>query len=102
MSAPTHRPRCPFYGFRWPEKCRSLGDTGGNECALDFEQNGPCIMEAEGKHPDFDACQVPGAIRPLLEASGKTIVFYPAELGPDGIALEEWARKVMVRTRKAW
>jgi hypothetical protein len=100
MSASTNRPKCPFYGFHWPEKSRSLSDSGGNECALDFERSGPCVMEAEGKQPDFDACTVPGSIRPLLEAAGKTIVFYPAELGPEGIRLEDWVREVMVRRAK--
>jgi hypothetical protein len=101
MPAPTNRPRCPFYGFHWPEKSRSLRDTGCNECALDFERNGPCIMEAEGKEPDFDGCPVPGPIRPLLESSRRTIQIYPAEIAPEGISLEEWTRKVMARARRA-
>jgi hypothetical protein len=101
MSAPN-RPRCPFYGFHWPEKSRCLKDSGGNECALDFERNGPCIMEVQGKAPDLDACHVPAPIRPLLDASKKVIVFYPAELGPEGIRLEDWTRQLMTRARPAW
>jgi hypothetical protein len=102
MSAPTNRPRCPFYGFRWPERSRSLSDTGDNECALDFERNGPCIMEAQGKEPDLDACPVPVPIRPLLDASRKTIIIHPAEFAPEGVSLEDWTRQVMVRVRPAW
>jgi hypothetical protein len=102
MPAPTNRPRCPFYGFHWPEKSRCLSDAGGSECALDFERNGTCVMEAEGKAPDLDMCPVPVPIRPLLEASKKTIVLYPAELGPEGIPLEDWTRRVMIQKRRAW
>lgn len=102
MPAPTNRPRCPFYGFHWPEKSHCLSDSGGNECALDFEANGPCIMEAQAKEPDFDGCPVPVPIRALLEASKKTIILFPAEASPDGVRLEEWMRNVMVHKRRAW
>jgi len=101
MPASPNRPRCPFYGFHWPEKSHCLSDTGGNECALDFDRNQPCIMEAQGKAPDLDACPVPVRIRPLLEASKKTIILYPTELGPEGIALENWTRNVMIHKRRA-
>ena len=101
MSAQGNRPRCPFYGFHWPEKSRCLSDTGGNECALDFEQNGPCVMEVQGKDPDLDACLVPAPIRPLLEASKKAIILYPLENAPEGVSLDEWTRKVMVHKRHA-
>jgi hypothetical protein len=102
MPASPNRPRCPFYGFHWPEKSRCLSDTAGNECALDFEGNEACIMEAQGQAPDLDACPVPVTIRPLLEASKKTIVLYPAELAPEGIVLEDWTRNVMIHKRWAW
>jgi hypothetical protein len=101
MPAPSNRPRCPFYGFHWPEKSHRLTDSGGNECALDFEKGGPCMMEAQGKEPDLDTCPVPSPIRPLLESSKKTILFFPAELEPEGISLDEWRRNVMVQKRRA-
>jgi hypothetical protein len=101
MPASTNRPRCPFYGFHWPEKSRALTDSGGNECALDFELNSPCMMEAQGRSPDLDVCPVPVPIRPLLEAAKRDVTFYPAEFGPEGVRLEDWTRHVMVRSRRA-
>jgi len=101
MALSSNRPRCPFYGFHWPEKSRSLRDTGANECALDFDGNGPCSMEAQGRAPDFDLCPLVAAIRPLLEAAKSNVVLFPAELGPEGVRLEAWTRQVMQRTRKA-
>jgi len=58
-------------------------------------------MEAEGKEPDFDACPVAVPIRALLEVSKKTITLYPADADPDGVSLDEWMRKTMIRTRYA-
>lgn len=101
MPAFPKRPRCPFYGFHWPEKSHALSDTGANECALDFERNGTCAMEAQGKAPDYDVCPVPGPIRPLLDAAGGRVILYPAELKPVGIHMEAWTRRVMARARTA-
>jgi len=101
MRAPTNRPRCPFYGFHWPENTRSLTDSGDNQCGLDFERHGGCIMEAEGRAPDYETCRVPAPIRPLLEASKKIVVLYPAECRPEGVRLDEWTQQVMARARRA-
>ena len=100
MADSLSRKRCPFYGFHWPEKTRALHDSGGNECALDFQANGPCTMETNGKEPEYDSCPLIRPIRALLESAGRHVTFYPAEI-PDGISMAEWTRRATARTRGA-
>jgi hypothetical protein len=95
------RPRCPFYGFHWPEKSHTLTDSGGAECGLDFERCGPCSMEERGQTPDYEACPVAERLRPILEACKKNVTFCPAETAPAGLSMEEWKKRVMVRKRSA-
>ncbi len=92
------RPRCPFYGFHWPEGTSKLTDSGANECALDFEHNEPCWMEREGKVPDFDRCAVADRVRMLLEPGKHLIHFFPAELAPEGVNYDRWRDLVMKRS----
>ena len=101
MSDAPCRPRCPFYGFHWPENSRSLQDTESKECGLDFDKNGPCSMEAQGRAPDYDCCPVAERLRNVLEACKKNVIFYPAEALRQGVSMEEWKKQVMVRKRSA-
>ena len=101
MADPPRRPRCPFYGFHWPESRHSLSDTGDAECGLDFEEGGPCAMEAQGQTPDYDTCPAAERLRPILESCRKNFVFFPAETAPEGVPMEEWKRRVMVKRRTA-
>jgi hypothetical protein len=101
MNDAPRRPRCPFYGFHWPENSHALSDSGGAECALDFEKNGPCSMEAQGREPDYDCCPVVERLRNVLEACQKNITFYPAEALGEGVSMDEWKKRVMVRKRTA-
>ncbi len=98
--AELRRKRCPFYGFHWPEKTRALHESGGNECALDFQHNGACAMETEGKPPDYDACPLVRPLRKLLESVAHQVTFYPSEI-PAGLSLAEWTRQVTNRRRTA-
>lgn len=58
-------------------------------------------MESQGKAPDYEVCPVVQHIRPLLDAAKRSVVFRPAELGPDDIRMEDWTRQVMSRSRTA-
>jgi hypothetical protein len=86
--------RCPFYGFRWPDRQSKLVQIGGNECGLDIEGNGPCKMEAEGREVNFCLCEVADAARMYLELGGHRIRFCSADSSEE-IALEEWTDQVM-------
>jgi hypothetical protein len=58
-------------------------------------------MEAQGQAPDYEVCPVAERLRPLLEACKKNVTVCPAEMEPDGVPLEQWKKKVMVRRRSA-
>lgn len=80
--------RCPFYGFRWPEKSSELTPVGGNECGLDMESNGPCAMEAAGRHVNYFACPVAIERKTLLDAAERLISFGSGDGHLE--TLEEW------------
>lgn len=84
------RPRCPFFGFHWPEKGSNLVDTGTNECGLDLECHGPCKMQGGNGQIDFYRCDLPVRARNFLAAGRHYIRFYPAELPGTGIEYEPW------------
>src|SRR5438067_2363336 len=67
--------RCPFYGFRWPERSSELRYIGGNECGLDFEDKGPCLMERDGRTVNYFACPVALSLRGALVAAKDHIRF---------------------------
>lgn len=82
--------RCPFYGFRWPERQTRLYQVGGNECGLDIHENGPCQMEVTGREVNFHICELAAGLRVYLDWAEKRIGFYPG-----GLALDEWTNQVM-------
>jgi hypothetical protein len=84
------RPRCPFYGFHWPEQGSNLIDTGGSECGLDLDGHGSCQMIAESGRIDFFECPLPLQTRNLLDAGRRYIRFYPAELARTEVGFEIW------------
>ena len=67
--------RCPFYGYRWPERSPTLEYVGGNGCGLDLEQNGPCRMELENKQVDYRSCEYASHSAHLIEAAKDLIQF---------------------------
>ena len=87
-------PRCPFYGFRWPDRKMDLVQMGGNECGLDFDINGPCKMETCGLTPDARACQVAEFARAFLSVAENRMRFYPAPY-TEGLSLRKWTDCVM-------
>ena len=68
-------PGCPFYGHRWPERSPILKPVTGNECGLDFNGHGGCVMEKEGRHIDYFACPVALERRALLTAARHLVRF---------------------------
>jgi hypothetical protein len=58
-------------------------------------------MEEKGRVPDYDACPVADRLRSVLEACKKNVTFFPAETAPEGVQMEEWKKRVMVRKRTA-
>src|SRR5574340_106783 len=86
------RPRCPFFGFHWPERSSDLIDTGTNECGLDLDCHGPCKMAAAHGKVDFFLCDLPARTRYLLEVASRYISFHPAELSRTGVDFEAWRK----------
>jgi hypothetical protein len=68
-------PNCPFYGFRWPERTTHLFLVSGNECALDFTENGPCRMESQGCKPDVRRCETAANAKAFLTLVADRILF---------------------------
>lgn len=95
------RARCPFYGFRWPDRKTQLVETGGNECGLDLDVNGACRMEESGRTVNFDFCEQAWRAEAVIAAASRLICFIPAgETRP--IPFQEWRDEVMhppARTR---
>lgn len=86
--------RCPFYGFRWPDRQSKLIHVGGGECGLDIERNGPCKLEAAGREVNFWQCEVAAAAQVYLNAGADRIRFFPPGT-EEAIGLEEWTERVM-------
>jgi hypothetical protein len=89
------RPRCPFYGFRWPARSSNLLEVGTAECALDLDGHGPCRMETEQRLVDFERCARRSEWKNLIDAGKKYIRFHGAELPGAGVPLELWQHEVM-------
>lgn len=89
------RPRCPFYGFRWPARGSNLIETGGAECGLDLDGHGLCRMESDNQPVDFESCARKSEWKNLIEAGKHHIRFYGAELPCNGVPLEQWQQAVM-------
>lgn len=68
-------PGCPFYGRRWPERSPLVRAVGGNECGLDFDGHGPCIMELQGRNVDYFSCPLALDHSSLLAAARYLISF---------------------------
>lgn len=89
--------KCPFYGFRWPERTTNLVGVGGDECALDFNEQGPCAMVAQGGVPDFRFCAVADGAKNLLAVMGARIHFVTPD-SPTALSYPEWRNLVMRRS----
>lgn len=98
------RPRCPFYGFIRTSSNMVENLEGG--CALVcVGRHTPCMMELEGKMPDWNACKhfnIPEnhiAVARILDASSA----FPKELRPakkkpwHGISARHWFQLVVGR-----
>ena len=88
------RKKCPFYGFRWPDRQLTLIHVGGNECGLDIDENGSCKMETAGQEVNFCECEVAANAQAFLKAGADRIRF-SAPGGTEKIGLEEWTDVVM-------
>ena len=93
------RPRCPFYGFHWPERGSHLMQTGTAECGLDLFEHGPCKMEGRQESVDFERCVLRSERRNLIEAGKRCIRFHGPDLPSDGVLLERWHDVVMWQRR---
>ena len=88
--------RCPFYGFRWPERRTELIRIGGNECGLDFDNNRPCKMETSGRAVDFSRCEVVAGKRVFLSLISDRLRFFPS--GPENsFDYGTWTSQIMQR-----
>jgi len=86
--------RCPFYGFRWPERTAHLIEAGGNECGLDLDIHGSCTMESAGAAPDFDRCQTAATLQWFLFLASRRLRFFPSG-STAGLAWKDWNHHVM-------
>ena len=66
---------CPFYGFRWPERSPTLQYVGGNECGLDIDVNGACLMELQSLRVYYFACPLVAYRWNMLQGSSHLIAF---------------------------
>jgi hypothetical protein len=66
---------CPFYGFRWPARSPTLRYVGGNECGLDIDKNGVCLMEIKSPSVDYFKCPLVERRSNMLRTSSKLIAF---------------------------
>ena len=83
--------RCPFYGFRWPERSTTLRYVGGNECGLDIGHYVPCMMETEGRTVNYFVCPVVHGEWNFLQV-GKHLISFDSGRGQSEF-LAEWERK---------
>jgi hypothetical protein len=77
--------RCKFYGCAGVKLIRTLVASGGNQCALITQGFAPCRMEADGKPPVLEDCELNGT-RQALEFSG----FEQRELAAVLSRRDEW------------
>jgi hypothetical protein len=83
---------CAFYGFRWPERSAILRFTGGNECGMDLDKNGPCTMELANRPIEYCACPIVRDRRILLEHAKQRVCFAMPDSPP--LSLADWERGV--------
>ena len=81
-------PDCPFYGCRWPERTLALKFIGGNECGLDFDSNGPCVMEKQGRTPSYFDCSLVQSKRHFVQLLRRQVLFAINQEKPKSLA--EW------------
>lgn len=86
--------RCPFYGFRWPDRTTRLVHVGGDECALDLDENGPCKMQMAGRTVSMHYCEIAEKARPFIDVMIDRVRVYPDGASP-GIPFSEWRDRVM-------
>jgi len=93
------RSRCPFYGFRCPDKTTGLTEVGGKECGLELDAHGSCLMEMTGKIVDYVSCPVALHYRNVAEIAAPTICFFPTSspgnVPEGGVPFERWRRHVI-------
>ena len=61
------------------------------ECGLDFDQNGPCSLEASGEAPDYFRCPTAKRMQAALNAGRWHISFESPETGAETFG--DWLRK---------
>jgi hypothetical protein len=88
--------RCPFYGYRWPDRTVELTEVGGNECGLDLDENGACRMELENLPVDYGHCLIALEAKPLLDMALQRIRFKPAR-ATEPIAFRDWREQCLKR-----
>jgi hypothetical protein len=86
--------KCPFYGFRWPQRNCDLIAAGENECGLDLDKNRPCVMESHGLSANFLVCEVAASAQAFVSVVSSRIRFFPPGHA-EGIAFEDWHDEVM-------
>ena len=68
-------PGCPFHGFHWPDRSETLRHVGGDECGLDLDDHGPCVLERDGLPIEYRACPVVESRGNFLGAAKHLIKF---------------------------
>ena len=84
-------PGCPFYGFRWPDRSATLPHVGGDECGLDLDNCGPCILERNGQEVNYYVCHRVTRYRRLLEPA-KHLIRFELSAGQQP-TLADWERR---------
>ena len=85
--------RCPFYGFRWPDRSTTLRYVGGIECGLDFDRHSSCVMKMEGRSVSHFSCPVVRAKWNFLQAGKHLMHFDFGNNRSESLAEWEQSRK---------
>ena len=95
------RKQCPFYGFRWKENSDRLFDQGNNECGLEFDKHGQCVVELAGEMVDYIQCPLARHYQSFLECAVRFIRFCPSRpissADENGIPIERRRGQAMRR-----
>jgi hypothetical protein len=89
--------RCPFYGFRWPEGTDTLVGTGTDECGLDFNNHGQCVMRRDGRDVNYYACEVAIGLESFIPAAALYAKFRPVPGSGTLVLFDEWRARTMRR-----
>lgn len=83
-------PRCPFYGFDWPDHGSTLRDAEDGRCGLLSDGPELCRMEASGRAADVEKCDRAHRVAAMLNVLGEHLAFLPSNRSK-AITYSQWS-----------